>query len=124
MLPLLDATTIDVLKAITASSRIGPVPNDPAYICTIVHTTTSDDGGGAPAPGVETRTNVPCLFWAVSGAEVSGDSLAEMGRYRIDVATDTVIDHTDVIEYLGRVYTVVWVPPPYEAGRIIGLEQG
>lgn len=122
MLPLLDAGTIDVLKAITASSRIGPAPNDPAHTCTIVHTTTADDGGGAPAPGVETRTDVPCLFWAVSGAEVSGDSMAEMGRYRLDLAADTVIDHTDVVAYLGRAYKVVWTPPPYEAGRIVGLE--
>jgi hypothetical protein len=119
--PLLDAATLASLMDITASSRVGAI-TDGSHTCTII-TPAPVQSGGAPTRGTETRTDVPCLFWNVTGDEASADMLAQRGRYRIDVAIETAIDHNSSVEYQGAVYRVLWAPPPYEAGRIVGLTE-
>lgn len=124
-MPLLDAATIAALEGVAASARaiapgLDPLTHGGAGTATILQTTTGSSGG-APTRGGTDAIDVPCYFWNASGNE-NADTLAQQGKYRMDIAATVDIGHGARVEYQGRAYRVVWVPPPYEAGRIIGLE--
>jgi hypothetical protein len=76
-------------------------------------------------PAAATVTGL-CAFGPQSGTqEQAGDQILERGDYQMTVAVDADVQPTDRVTIGGRVFKVVWTPPPTELslGKQFGLEE-
>jgi hypothetical protein len=114
-MPLIPAATLASLVALDESAMIDPV--------TITTVTRVDDGGGSYTETTSTSTTTG-YFWTVSGDELDGDQVREVGKHRLAIPKATPITGSSRITVNGKTYTIKYLFPlhGYSTSRMIGLE--